>query len=100
MISPVKVWRNQKYIRESFGKKGVIESYTLIRIPQEGFSDQAPYPVAIVRLDDKTRITVQIVDWDEVELQKGTMVEMVVRRVVSPDPDGVIPYGLKAKPIT
>jgi uncharacterized OB-fold protein len=50
MISPVKIWRNQKYVKGMIGKTGIIMSWTLIRVPPADFGYQAPYPVVIVRL--------------------------------------------------
>lgn len=105
MISPVKLWRNQKKTAELVGKTGRVISYTLIRVPPADFSDQAPYPVVIVQLDgglsdgrQGVRITAQMVDWEEQQLEIGARVITVVRRVVKPNAEGVIPYGIKVKP--
>ncbi|MDP1722408.1 MAG: OB-fold domain-containing protein [Candidatus Gottesmanbacteria bacterium] len=99
MISPVKLWRNQKKIAELVGKTGVVISFTVIRVPPADFTDQAPYPVALVQLDRGERITAQMVDWEEKHLVIGTPVITIVRRVMSPSTDGVIPYGIKVKPL-
>lgn len=94
--SPVKIWRNQKNITDLVSLEGVIVTYTYIRVPQEGFSDQAPYVVAIVKLDNGTRVTVQITDpKDNTDVKRGQRVKLVVRRVTETDADGVIPYGIK-----
>lgn len=74
-------------------------SWTLIRVPPGDFMNQAPYPVVIVDLEDGKRITAQLVDWQPGHLAFGTRVSTVVRRVISPDSDGVIPYGIKVKPL-
>lgn len=99
MYSPVKLWRNQKYIASFLGKEGVIVSYTLIRIPPEGFSAEAPYPVAVVSFSGGERITVQLVDWEEKDLAIGRRVVVVVRRTTEPSNEDVIPYGIKVRPI-
>ena len=99
MISPVKLWRNQKQIAELVGKTGSIISSTLIRVPPADFTDQAPYPVVIVELEGGERITAQLVDWEEKHLGFGVRVITVVRRVIKPNAEGVIPYGIKVKPI-
>ncbi len=99
MISPVKVWRNQKQIRELLGKQGRIVSYTIIRVAPAGFSAQAPYPVVIVRLADTTNVIGQLVDWHSKHLKSGQRVEAVVRRIYTPDSSGIIPYGIKFKPL-
>lgn len=99
MESPVKIWRNQKNTAKLLGKTGTIVSWTIIRVPPGEFMDQAPYPVVLVEFEDGTRIEVQLVDWQEKQLTFGSKVQTVVRRVTHPDPDGVIPYGIKVKPI-
>lgn len=62
--------------------------------------DQAPYPVVLVELEDGKRIEAQLVDWSDKDLGFGAKVQTVIRRVMHPDPDGVIPYGIKVKPIS
>jgi hypothetical protein len=95
MISPVKIWRNQKKIATLVGVRGKIVSWTIISVPLSAFADQAPYPVVIVELEDKTRMTGQLVDWSQKDLAAGTKVKAVIRRLVKPDADGVIQYGIK-----
>ena len=73
-------------------------SWTMIRVPPSGFSSQAPYPVALIQLRE-LRIVCQVVDWDEKDLHVGQNVRLVIRRVIESPGDGVIPYGVKAKPV-
>ena len=98
MQSPVKIWRNQKNIAELLGQTGTIVSWTRIRVPPGDFTDQAPYPVALVDLVGGRRIVAQLVDFDEEHLRFGQRVVTVIRRVTHPEADGVIPYGIKIKP--
>ena|SRR3989344_6284123 len=103
MNSPVKIWRNQGKIASLLGKKGVIISWTMVRVPPAGFSDQAPYPVVLVQLEGK-RIMAQLVDppvGGQVGKKGliGMKVITVIRRVVQPSTEGVIPYGIKVKPL-
>jgi len=99
MLSPVKIWRNQKHIASRLGLSGKIISWSLIRVPPDGFSDQAPYPIAIVELENGSRILSQVVDWERDVLKIGQKVKTVVRRTIEATQDGVIPYGIKVKPI-
>lgn len=99
MISPVKLWRNQKSTADLVGKTGTIVAFTLIRVPPADFTDQAPYPVVLVELDEGMRITAQLVDWQEMHLKAGQKVVTVVRRITKPSTEGVIPYGIKVKPL-
>lgn len=98
MQSPVKIWRNQKKIQSLIGKKGKIISWTTIRVPPAGFSDQAPYPVVIIKLNNGLMITAQMVDYNEKHLVFGQEVMTVIRRVIQPNTEGIIPYGIKVKP--
>lgn len=99
MQSPVKIWRNQKNIAALVGKTGTILTWTLVRVPPGDFTDQAPYPVVLLELEGGKRITCQLVDYDTKDLVFGQKAITVIRRVTHPDPDGVIPYGIKAKPM-
>lgn len=85
------------------GRTGKIISWTIVRVPPADFTDQAPYPVVLVELDDG-RITAQLVDLPAGrQVGKGILVGMrvitVVRRIVKPNSEGVIPYGIKVKPV-
>jgi uncharacterized OB-fold protein len=99
MISPVKVWRNQKYVARMLGKTGVVLSWTIIRLPPADFGYQAPYPVVIVSLDGGESIVAQMVDYCEKNLCVGQRVVTVVRRTVQVKTDDVVPYGIKVKPL-
>lgn len=94
MISPVKIWRNQKKIREVLGEEGSILSYSLIRVPPAGFEDQAPYFVVLVKLPNRKYVG-QLVDCKAEEVQIGKKVKAILRRVRRPSEEGIIPYGIK-----
>lgn len=98
MNSPVKIWRNQKKVSRDLGEIGKILTFTFIRVPPAGFEAQAPYPVVLVQLKDQSLIG-QLVDFDETQLKVGQRVKAVLRRVRDPDPEGVIPYGIKFTPV-
>jgi hypothetical protein len=96
--SPVKIWRNQKYIRDLLGQTGRIVSYTIVRVPPNGFASQAPYPVVLVSLKNN-RVTAQLVDYDVKQLKIGQKVQAVLRKTKCIGKEGVIPYGVKFKPV-
>ena len=98
MLSPVKIWRNQKKVASLIGQTGTILSWTVVRVPPADFTDQAPYPVVLVELTGGKRITAQLVDFDPENLKHGQKVITVIRRVIKPNNEGVIPYGIKVKP--
>jgi len=81
------------------GQEGVVVSWTIVRVPPTGFSSVAPYPVVIVDLVGGGRITAQLVDWSNDDLVVGASVQVVLRRTSEPTDEGIIPYGIKVKPI-
>ncbi|MBI4137077.1 OB-fold domain-containing protein [Candidatus Roizmanbacteria bacterium] len=96
--SPVKIWRNQSKIRSLLGKRGTIVSFTTVRVPPAGFEDQAPYSVILVQLDEQC-VVGQLVDYDAKHLRIGQAVVAVLRRVKTPGKEGIIPYGVKFRPL-
>lgn len=97
MISPVKVWRRQKEIRNQLGKKGVIVTWTNITVAGEQFKQYAPYCVALVKLEDGTSVFGQVVDRELNDIAIGKKVEVTLRKVRKTSEDGVIAYGLKVR---
>src|SRR3990167_497304 len=99
MFSPVKIWRNQKKIQKILGLEGKILSWTKIYVPPSGFESQAPYVVVIVSLEKGRNYLAQLVEWEEKHLIIGQKVKSILRRTKEPGVEGVIPYGVKFKPI-
>lgn len=95
MQSPVKIWRNQKKVQQYVGKSGKLVTWTVIRVPPEGYANQAPYAVGIVELKSGKRITCPLIIDDVTRIQFGQSVELTVRRMKEPEADGVIVYGIK-----
>ena len=97
MLSPVKIWRNQNKIARLLGQTGTIISWTIVRVPTAEFTDQAPYPVALIDLENGQRIISQVVDCELNEISIGKKVLTLLRRVIKPNEEGIIPYGVKVK---
>ena len=97
MISPVKIWRRQKFIRNLLGKKGIILTWTIIYTPGTEFKKNAPFPVAIVKLENGKKITAPIVDYDKEDLKIGKKVEVILRKVRESAAEDVLVYGVKFK---
>jgi uncharacterized OB-fold protein len=82
-----------KYVLQNTGK---IVSFTVIEVGPSEFSDQVPYVVAIIELDDGARITTQIADCDPAKLKIGDKIKIEFRKIQSDGKAGIIMYGYKA----
>jgi hypothetical protein len=78
--------------------EGQIETFTIIRVAPSGFADQAPYAVAIIRLDDGVKVTAQIADCDQANLAIGDRVRLEFRKIQQDGESGIICYGYKFVP--
>jgi len=91
--------------RKSMGKmkdiklsgKGKIVSYTIIHSAPENFEGQAPYPMAIIKLDEGPKVTAQIVDCDINDVKIGMPVNVTFRKIQTDGYVGAIYYGYKFK---
>lgn len=97
-ITPVKIWRRKNAISSLVGKKGVIESFTMVRVAPMGFSQYAPYIVAIVKLANGKKLVGQVTDCKYEDLDVGRKVNAVIRRQRTEDKKDVIPYVIKFRP--
>src|SRR5664279_5593512 len=84
--------------RFTFAGTGEIFSFTTLQDPPEGFEEQAPYVLALVKLDEGPLITAQITDLDGLPAI-GDPVEMVTRKLTTEGPRGMIVYGYKFRKI-
>jgi hypothetical protein len=97
--SPVKLWRRQKDTVSVIGKTGKILLWTIIRVPAKAFTDQAPYPVVIVKMDDGKKMVGQLVDFEKENLIAGQKVQAVLRRLKTEGQEDAIYYHIKFKPL-
>jgi uncharacterized OB-fold protein len=99
MISPVKIWRNQKITQKLLNLEGEVITWTVVRVPPGTHTSYAPYVLALIKLSTGKQITVPIVDTAFDTISFGMKVKTVLRRMSHPDSDGVIHYGIKAIPL-
>jgi hypothetical protein len=84
----------------AFSGKGTIYSYTVMTDAPAGFEENAPYTVALVKLDEGPMITAQLTDLGEQPVEIGMPVEMVTRRIRQDgDERGMLVYGYKFRPL-
>ena len=79
----------------TFSGKGKIISYSTVYTPPVGFEREVPYVLAIIELEKNARVTAEIVDAKEEDVNIGDEVELVFRKIQQDDPEGVIHYGYK-----
>lgn len=89
---------NSEFEKTKLKDTGKVITYTIIRVAPAEFTDEAPYAIGIVELDDKTRITAQIVDIDFDKLKTGLPVKLEFRRIQEAGEAGILCYGYKAVP--
>ncbi len=97
MVSPVKIWRRQKKIRQILEKKGKIVSWTKIFITGSDFKKNAPYYLVLVELEDKKKIIAQLVEYEDNKDLFGKKVKVILRRIREISEEDIIPYGIKVK---
>lgn len=73
---------------------GEVYSYTIVQNPPAGYTEQAPYVLALVKLDAGPIVTAQLTDLDG-EVAIGDRVEMVTRKLTAEGNQGAIVYGYK-----
>ena len=82
----------------TFAGKGEVYSFTTLQETPEGFDEQAPYVLALVKLDEGPIITAQLTDVDG-SVAIGDKVEMVTRKLMTEGTRGMIVYGYKFRKV-
>jgi len=83
-----------------FSGRGEVYSFTTMFSVPSGFEHNAPYTVALVKLEEGPIITAQLTDVGDREVKIGTPVEMVTRRIRQDgDERGMLIYGYKFRPL-
>ena len=83
----------------TFSGRGEVYSYSTVYNPPRGFEEFAPYPVAMVQLEEGPLVTAQLTDVDMDQVSIGMPVEMVTRKVRTDGDQGTIVYGYKFRPL-
>ena len=82
----------------TFAGTGEVYSFTTLQETPEGFDDQAPYMLALVKLDEGPLVTAQLTDIDD-PVAIGDRVEMVTRKLTTEGSRGMIVYGYKFRKV-
>lgn len=76
-------------------RTGKIVTYTRLHEPLPGFEAQAPFYLAVVKLENGPKVLTQIVDSPEESIRTGANVRSTVRRMRVNGDSGQIVYGYK-----
>jgi uncharacterized OB-fold protein len=82
----------------AFSGNGEVYSYTTVYDAPEGYESNAPYTVAIVKLEEGPMVTAQLTDVDNGKVSIGQPVEMVTRKLREDGDKGMLVYGYKFRP--
>lgn len=84
----------------SFSGRGEVYSFTTVYDAPAGYEENSPYTVALIRLNEGPMVTAQLTDLNGRNVQIGTPVEMVTRKLRNDgDERGMLVYGYKFRPV-
>jgi len=89
--------RDGKIVPCTCSGKGKVMTYSIIHSASDQYFDLKPYVLAIIELDEGTRVTSHVICEPE-DVYIGMPVKSVFRVLGSDGPDGVIHYGTKFTP--
>ncbi|MBV7338491.1 Zn-ribbon domain-containing OB-fold protein [Chloroflexi bacterium TSY] len=83
----------------SLSGRGEIYSFSTMYNTPQGYQEQSPYTVALVKLEEGPMVTAQLTDVNKDEVEIGMKVEMVTRKLREDGDEGQIIYGYKFRPL-
>jgi uncharacterized OB-fold protein len=84
----------------TFSGRGEVYSFTTISDAPAGYEENAPYTVALVKLNEGPVVTAQLTDLGAQPVEIGMPVEMVTRKIRSDGNErGILVYGYKFRPV-
>lgn len=89
--------RDGEIVEQQFKGTGKIVTFTIIRTASKEYDHLTPYIVAIIELDEGTRITAQVV-CDINKPYIGMPVKSVFRKITEEGLSGMLVYGTKFIP--
>ena len=82
-----------------FKGRGTVYSFSKVMDAPAGYEENAPYTVALIKLDEGPMLTAQLTDLGEKPVEIGMPVEMVTRKLRSNGERGMLIYGYKFRPV-
>ena len=87
------------HISKPLSGRGEVYSFSTMYNAPQGFEEQKPYTIALVKLDEGPMVTAQLTDVDSGDVRIGLRVEMVTRKLREESDEGQIIYGYKFRPV-
>ncbi len=84
---------------QALSGRGEVYSFSTMYNAPQGYEEQKPYTIALVRLDEGPMVTAQLTDVDAADVRIGMRVEMVTRKLREEGDEGQIIYGYKFRPL-
>ncbi|WP_421909096.1 Zn-ribbon domain-containing OB-fold protein [Methanolacinia petrolearia] len=90
--------RDGKMVEHKFKGTGEVVTFSIIRTASAPYDYETPYPIAIIELEEGTRMTAPVVcDIEDMEI--GMPVRATFRKIVADGDSGMIVYGTKFVPV-
>lgn len=86
-------------LKQNLSGQGEVYSYSTMYNAPQGYEDQKPYTIALIRLDEGPMVTAQLTDVNPDAVRIGMRVEMVTRKLREDGDEGQIIYGYKFRPL-
>jgi uncharacterized OB-fold protein len=90
--------RGREFETEELPRDGKLVTYTVIHVAPPGLSDETPFAVGVVELENGVRLMSQIVDTDHDKMELGMPLRLEFRRIRKDGHSGILCYGHKAVP--
>jgi uncharacterized OB-fold protein len=79
-------------------RRGVVYSYTIVRVPPQGWPGEIPYVLGQVELPEGPQVLAEVIDCDHDQLKIGMIVELVLQAVPS-ESGGEVKLVYKWRPV-
>jgi len=86
-------------VKQNLRGQGEVYSFSVMYNAPQGFEDQKPYAIALIKLDEGPMVTAQLTDVAHGDVHIGMRVEMVTRKLREDGNEGQIIYGYKFRPV-
>jgi hypothetical protein len=79
-------------------ESGKVLTWSVIRVAPPAFAQEVPYAVAVIEMQDGTRLTCQLADVAPEDISAGMPVRLEFRKIRQYGRTGIIAYAHKAVP--